>query len=44
MTYAAHLTPVDSPTCDSCAEDVTPDDIGREGPDRDICKTCLAAA
>ena len=44
VTYAAHLTPLDCPTCDSCAEDVMPDDIGREGPDRVICKSCLASA
>jgi hypothetical protein len=42
VTYAAHLTAVDCPTCDECAEDVLPDDIGRDGPDRVICKSCLA--
>ena len=43
VTYAAQLTPVDCPTCDECAEDVMADDIGRDGPDRVVCKSCLAS-
>ena len=42
VTYAAHLTPVDCPTCDFCADDITHSDIGKAGPDGVLCKSCLA--
>lgn len=42
IEYVARLNQVDCPTCDHCREDLTPDTIGVEGPDRVLCKSCLA--
>ncbi len=42
VTFAAHLTEVDCPTCDFCADDVAPDQIGKTGPAGLLCKSCLA--